>query len=131
MFLLGSWALAGEKVKIPKVVDQEVVGEWKVVKMGLDGKLEPVPEDRPIRFIFNADGKGAQFKGERKKEILWGADKEGVFAAQWDQPEGNGDAIAGSWAITAEGLQLDVAEYGDGEGPPEETFTLLLKRVDG
>ncbi len=130
LLVCSSFCLAQEKVVVPGVVDKELVGEWKVVMMGQDGKLEPMPADRHIRFVFNADGKGAQFKDGRKRIIIWGADKNGVFAAQWDHPEGNGDAIAGQWAITADGLELDVADYGDGQGPPDDQFTLLLKRVE-
>ena len=125
-----SIADAEEKVQIPKAIDKELVGEWKVVKMGQNGKMEVMPDGRSIGFIFNADGKGFQLKGERKIAIIWGASDQGKFAAQWNQPNGNGDAVAGKWAISAEGLQLDLTEYEDGKGPGEETFTMLCKRVE-
>ena len=133
-FLISLLALATichaqEQFSIPKEVDKELVGEWKVIKMGEGDQLQPMPEDRSMSFVFKADGKGVQRKGGRERAILWGADKNGNISVQWDQPGGNGDAMAGKWSLGEDGLELKMTEYEDGKNPGDDKFTLLLKRV--
>ena len=129
--MLSMTCQAEEKVQIPKVVDKKLVGEWKVVKIGDGEVMAPLPDGRSLGLILKEDGNGFQIKGKRKIAINWGAGEKGEFAAQWDQSGGNGDAIAGKWALTEEGLELDLMEYEDGKGPGEEKIVLLLKRVEG
>ena len=118
-----------QEFKIPKGQVKELLGTWNVVEMGEPGALEPLPEGLHMSMTFKADGSGQQIKGNRIKEIVWGATNEGVFAAQWKQVDGKGDGIMGVWKMTHKGLLLKLQEFEDGI-EPEDKFTLLMKKVD-
>lgn len=121
---------AEEKFQIPEAKAKELVGTWKVIKMGQADPLQALPEGRSMGMVFKADGTGAQQKGEREIPINWGADDKGAFAAQWIQEGGKGDGIMGTWKMTDDGLRLAVQEFEDGEGPGEDKMVLLLERVE-
>lgn len=121
---------AEEEFQIPEARSKELVGAWKVIKMGKVEPLQAAPADRPMGMVFKADGSGAQQKGGREIPITWGADEKEAFAAQWKQPDGKGDGIMGTWKLTDEGLRLAVQEFEDGKGPGEDRIILLLERVE-
>jgi hypothetical protein len=121
---------AAEEFQIPKTQPKDLVGAWKVIKMGQADPLQAPPEGRSMGMVFKADGTGVQQKGDREIPINWGADDKGVFAAQWKQEGGNGDGIMGTWKMTDKGLRLAVQEFEDGKGPGEDRMVLLLDRVE-
>ena len=127
-FVLAANCLAAEEFRIPNERAKALVGAWIVVMMGEGGQERVVPADKAMTFLFRADGSGIQRKADREKPIVWGADEQGRFAAQWKQEGGNGDGIMGTWEETEEGVKLAMREYEDGKHPEEDQFVLVLKR---
>jgi len=118
-----------QQFQIPKEQAKELTGEWKVIMMSDGKEMQAVPDKKRLGMLFSADGTGLQLKNQRQIPIVWGADANGAFAAQWMQPNGRGDGIMGTWKLTERGLELDVTEFEDGQGPGEDHVVLLLERV--
>ena len=120
---------AADKFQIPKERHKDLVGSWKVIKMGkIGGKLQDIPNGREMLLTFQADGSGTQLKRKQVKDIVWGANKDGLFTMQWKQENGNGDGVMGAWIVIKGGIRLELTEYEDSK-IPEDKFVMIIKSI--